>query len=118
MTKGPRARIRFSRNILARNPDALRHGDAHHERWIRRCLSLAEEGRGKVGNGALVGAVLVHENKEIAQGMHRGFGEEHAERDLLGTFSGDIPSGAILYVNLEPCCHHGKTPPGTDIILE
>lgn len=66
----------------------------------------------------MAGAVLVHENKIIAQGVHRGFGQVHAERDLLLSFGEEIPSGAILYVNLEPCCHQGKTPPCTDIILE
>jgi diaminohydroxyphosphoribosylaminopyrimidine deaminase/5-amino-6-(5-phosphoribosylamino)uracil reductase len=81
------------------------------------CLLLAEEGRGEVGNGAMVGALLVLENKIIAQGLHKGFGKAHAERDLLLHFPGTVPRDAILYVNLEPCCHVGKTPPCTDIIL-
>ncbi len=66
----------------------------------------------------MVGAKLVFRNSDIARGYHRGFGQIHAERDLLMNYQGDIPSEAILYVNLEPCCHQGKTPPCTDIILK
>lgn len=66
----------------------------------------------------MVGAVLVSKNKILARGFHHGFGLPHAERDLLQSFSGAVPADAILYVNLEPCCHRGKTPPCTDIILE
>lgn len=54
----------------------------------------------------------------IAEGWHAAFGAAHAERDLLEKFSGEIHPTDILYVNLEPCCHTGKTPPCTDIILK
>ena len=90
----------------------------HHAFFMRRCLTLAEEGRGKVGNGAFVGAVLVRDGDIIAEGVHRGFGLLHAERDLLEQFSGSIEPTDTLYVNLEPCCHMGKTPPCTEIILK
>jgi diaminohydroxyphosphoribosylaminopyrimidine deaminase / 5-amino-6-(5-phosphoribosylamino)uracil reductase len=86
--------------------------------FIHRCLDLARRGRGLVGNGALVGAVLVRDGEIIAEGFHASFGSAHAERDLLERFTGSILSQDILYVNLEPCCHYGKTPPCTDIILE
>lgn len=89
-----------------------------HIPFMRRCIELAANGRGKVGNGALVGSVLVRDNKIIAEGWHDGFGKPHAERMLLENFTGLIELDDILYVNLEPCCHHGKTPPCTDIILE
>jgi len=89
-----------------------------HEYFMRRCLQLAERGRGRVGNGALVGAVLVRDGAVIAEGWHAGFGELHAERALLQSFQGEVRSTDILYVNLEPCCHTGKTPPCTDIILQ
>ena len=98
--------------------DIISGTDAQHERFMSQCLTLAEEGRGSVGNGAMVGALLVLENNIIAQGVHRKFGESHAERDLLTTFRDIVPPEAILYVNVEPCCHTGKTPPCTDIILE
>ncbi len=91
----------------------MNHADAMH-----RCLDLASLGRQSVGNGALVGAVLVRDGKIIAEGYHAAFGSAHAERALLEAFTDDINPDDILYVNLEPCCHHGKTPPCTDIILE
>lgn len=85
---------------------------------MHRCLELAEQGRGKVGTNPLVGAVLVREGKIIAEAFHEGFGKAHAERRLLENFDQKISSDDVLYVNLEPCCHHGKTPACTDIIRE
>lgn len=85
---------------------------------MHRCLELAARGRGLVGNGAMVGAVLVRKGQVIAEGWHRGFGLPHAERDLLERFTGQIEPSDILYVNLEPCCHHGKTPPCTQIVID
>lgn len=85
---------------------------------MRRCLELAAKGRGFVGNGALVGSVLVRKGKIIAEGFHSGFGEPHAERALLESYKGKIEPEDILYVNLEPCLHHGKTPPCADLIIE
>ena len=60
----------------------------------------------------------MRDGKIIAEGHHQAFGKSHAERSLLENYSGDIQPTDILYVNLEPCCHTGKTPPCTDIILE
>lgn len=88
------------------------------ESFMERCLALAEQGRGAVGNGALVGAVLVRGGNVIAEGFHSGFGRPHAERDLLQKFDQKIRSEDMLYVNLEPCCHEGKTPPCTDLLIE
>ena len=85
---------------------------------MRRCLELAKQERGQVGNGALVGSVLVRDGAVIAEGFHAKFGEPHAERNLLENFSGDVEADDVLFVNVEPCCHHGKTPPCTDIIIE
>lgn len=85
---------------------------------MRRCLKIAEEGRRNVGNGALVGAVLVRDEKIIAEGIHLEYGKYHAERDLVQKFDQQIRSTDVLYVSLEPCCHHGKTPPCADILLE
>lgn len=89
-----------------------------HEYFIHRCLQLASLGRQKVGNGAMVGAVLVREGKVIIDGYHNEFGKSHAELYLLEKFEQEIYPNDVLYVNLEPCCHQGKTPPCTDIILE
>jgi len=88
------------------------------ELFIHRCLTLAEQGRGAVGTNPLVGAVLVREGKIIAEAFHEGFGKAHAERRLLENFDQKISSDDVLYVNLEPCCHQGKTPACTDIIRE
>lgn len=84
---------------------------------MHRCLALAERGRGKVGTNPLVGAVLVRGEEILAEGWHEAFGQCHAERALLEDFTGDIRPDDVLYVNLEPCCHHGKTPPCAEIII-
>ncbi len=89
-----------------------------HTEAMHRCLELAALGRRAVGNGALVGSVLVRNGNIIAEGYHHAFGKNHAERALLESFTGEIQPDDVLYVNLEPCCHTGKTPPCTDIIIE
>jgi pyrimidine deaminase RibD-like protein len=65
----------------------------------------------------MVGAVIVKDGNMIGQGYHEKYGEWHAERNALAACTGN-PAGATLYVTLEPCCHHGKTPPCTDAILK
>jgi diaminohydroxyphosphoribosylaminopyrimidine deaminase / 5-amino-6-(5-phosphoribosylamino)uracil reductase len=89
-----------------------------HEAFMRRCLALAEQGRGRVGNGALVGAVLARGETILAESFHESFGSSHAEFSLLRQYEQNISSKDTLYVNLEPCCHQGKTPPCTTAILE
>ncbi len=90
----------------------------HHFAFMHRCLDLAQLGRGRVGNGALVGAVLVRESRVIAEAFHEAFGGAHAERRLLDSFTEQVEPTDVLYVNLEPCCHQGMTPPCTDIIIQ
>lgn len=89
-----------------------------HEFFMHRCIERAQESQGAVGNGALVWSVLVREGKIIVEAHHRAFGLPHAERSLLDGIEQQISSSDILYVNMEPCCHYGKTPPCTDIIIE
>ncbi len=84
--------------------------------WMRRALELAERGRGCVEPNPLVGAVVVRDDRPVAEGWHERFGGPHAEVHAL-TAAGDAARGATLYVTLEPCCHHGKTPPCTDAVL-
>ncbi len=90
-----------------------------HENFIRRCIQLAENGRGTVSPNPLVGSVVVYQNKIIAEGWHQKPGAPHAERAAVSKISDvEILSKSTLYVNLEPCNHFGRTPPCTDFILE
>lgn len=84
--------------------------------WMRRALELAERGRGHVEPNPLVGAVVVRDGVAVGEGWHRRYGEAHAEVNALAE-AGAAARGATLYVTLEPCCHHGKTPPCTDAVL-
>jgi diaminohydroxyphosphoribosylaminopyrimidine deaminase/5-amino-6-(5-phosphoribosylamino)uracil reductase len=84
--------------------------------WMARALDLAERGRGAVEPNPLVGAVLVRAGAVVGEGWHQRFGGPHAEVHALDS-AGAAAQGATLYVTLEPCCHHGKTPPCTDAIL-
>jgi diaminohydroxyphosphoribosylaminopyrimidine deaminase/5-amino-6-(5-phosphoribosylamino)uracil reductase len=86
------------------------------EQWMSRALALAERGRGFVEPNPLVGAVVVRDGQLVGEGWHERFGAAHAEVNAL-TASGAAARGATLYVTLEPCCHHGKTPPCTDAVL-
>ena len=86
------------------------------ETWMRRALELAERGRGHVESNPLVGAVVVRDGKIVGEGWHEKYGQAHAEVNAL-TAAGGEARGATLYVTLEPCCHHGKTPPCTDAVL-
>ena len=85
------------------------------EKWIRRALELAERGRGHVEPNPLVGAVVVRDERIVGEGWHEKYGLAHAEVNALAA-AGPAARGATLYVTLEPCCHHGKTPPCADAI--
>lgn len=85
--------------------------------YMRMALELAEQGEGKVSPNPMVGCVAVKDGRVIAAGCHEAYGAYHAERNALMHCQEDT-EGAELYVNLEPCCHYGKTPPCTEIILE
>jgi len=87
------------------------------EDYMRRALELAGLGTGHTSPNPMVGCVIVKDGRIISEGYHEKYGEFHAERNALLRCPED-PAGADLYVTLEPCCHHGKTPPCTDIIIE
>jgi diaminohydroxyphosphoribosylaminopyrimidine deaminase / 5-amino-6-(5-phosphoribosylamino)uracil reductase len=87
--------------------------DAVH---LERTLELARRGVGRTSPNPVVGAVVVKDGTPIGEGFHAGPGAEHAERAALAACRED-PAGAALYVSLEPCAHHGRTPPCTDAIL-
>jgi diaminohydroxyphosphoribosylaminopyrimidine deaminase/5-amino-6-(5-phosphoribosylamino)uracil reductase len=84
--------------------------------WMQEALALAEKGRGFVEPNPLVGAILVQDGRGVGQGWHRRYGEVHAEVNALAE-AGEAARGATLYVTLEPCCHHGKTPPCTEAVI-
>lgn len=89
--------------------------------FMRRCLQLAANGLGRVRPNPLVGCVVVKDGHIISEGYHQKYGHNHAERNALlrlETCHGTSLQGTTLYVNLEPCSHHGKTPPCADLIIE
>ncbi len=87
-----------------------------HERWMARCLALAREAEGRTAPNPMVGAVVVDRGRAIGEGWHARAGSPHAEVGALER-AGERAQGATLYVNLEPCSHHGRTPPCTEAIL-
>jgi diaminohydroxyphosphoribosylaminopyrimidine deaminase/5-amino-6-(5-phosphoribosylamino)uracil reductase len=87
------------------------------ERWMTHALARAARGRGAVEPNPMVGAVVLDAHGQLAgEGWHRKFGEAHAEVNAFAT-AGANARGGTLVVTLEPCCHHGKTPPCTAAVL-
>ena len=84
--------------------------------WMQRCVSLARQGQGRTAPNPMVGAVIVRDGIVLAEGWHQAPGTAHAELDALRQVDGSA-TGSTMYVNLEPCCHHGRTPPCTDAII-
>ncbi|MFO0944553.1 MAG: bifunctional diaminohydroxyphosphoribosylaminopyrimidine deaminase/5-amino-6-(5-phosphoribosylamino)uracil reductase RibD [Planctomycetota bacterium] len=90
---------------------------AELDQWfMRRAIEIARLGQGFVEPNPMVGSVVVKEGRILAEGHHAQFGGPHAEVNALN-IAGEQAEGATLYVTLEPCCHHGKTPPCTDRVL-
>ncbi len=89
---------------------------ADESRFMRRALQLAARGRGYVEPNPLVGCVVVRRGRVIGEGYHERFGGPHAEVEALRECGGRA-RGATVYVTLEPCCFHGKTPPCTDALM-
>ena len=82
-----------------------------HQRWMRRCLQLAARAEGRTSPTPMVGCVIVDSDGEVvAEGYHRKAGGPHAEVVALRK-AGKRAQGATMYVSLEPCNHHGRTPP-------
>lgn len=91
------------------------------ERYLRRCLALADRHRGRTAPNPLVGCVIVGaDGTVLAEGAHAGAGTAHAEIVALGELArlGRSARGATLYVNLEPCNHHGRTPPCAPVVRD
>lgn len=93
--------------------------DRPAEFYMQRCLQLAMNGIGHTAPNPLVGCVIVHNDKIIGEGYHRQFGKAHAEVNAIDAVDNKtLLQESTLYVNLEPCAHHGKTPPCADLIIE
>ncbi len=86
------------------------------ERFMRRALALARKGEGSVSPNPLVGAVIVRDGRIIAEGFHHCCGENHAEIDAIRNATETI-AGATFYITLEPCSHHGRTPPCVETLI-
>jgi diaminohydroxyphosphoribosylaminopyrimidine deaminase/5-amino-6-(5-phosphoribosylamino)uracil reductase len=86
-------------------------------RCMARALELAARGQGHVEPNPMVGCVVVQHDSVVGEGWHRRFGGPHAEIEALRE-AGQRAAGGTLYVTLEPCCHHGKTPPCTRAVID
>ncbi|MDR3712873.1 MAG: bifunctional diaminohydroxyphosphoribosylaminopyrimidine deaminase/5-amino-6-(5-phosphoribosylamino)uracil reductase RibD [Puia sp.] len=90
------------------------------ENYMHRCLELARLGGGYTAPNPMVGSVLVYGDRIIGEGYHRQYGQEHAEVNCIRSVrpeDEDLIPQSVLYVSLEPCAHHGKTPPCADLII-
>lgn len=89
------------------------------EQYMMRCIELARLGMGKVAPNPMVGAVIVHKEKIIGEGFHHMCGKEHAEVNAISNVKDPLLlKDSTIYVSLEPCSHHGKTPPCVDLLIE
>ncbi len=90
-----------------------------HEKYIKRCIELAQNGLGRTYPNPLVGSVIVHKDKIIGEGWHHKAGEAHAEVNAINSVKDqELLKSSTIYVNLEPCSHFGKTPPCSDLIID
>lgn len=90
-----------------------------HEIYMLRCLELAKNARANVAPNPMVGSVIVCNGKIIGEGYHQLYGEAHAEVNAIQSVENqELLKDSTLYVNLEPCAHHGKTPPCSNLIIE
>ncbi len=86
------------------------------EDYMKRALQLARKGLGKTSPNPMVGAIIVKDNQIIGKGYHHYYGGRHAEINAIQN-ARENADRATLYVTLEPCCYHGKTPPCVDAII-
>jgi diaminohydroxyphosphoribosylaminopyrimidine deaminase/5-amino-6-(5-phosphoribosylamino)uracil reductase len=93
-----------------------------HDKYIYRCIQLAKLGSGTVAPNPMVGAVLVYKDRIIGEGWHQVYGKAHAEvnciKEAIQHGHSHLFSESVMYVSLEPCAHHGKTPPCCDLIIK
>lgn len=90
----------------------------NYEKYMKKCIKLAKTAEGNTSPNPLVGCVVLDKNGvEIATGYHSKYGEAHAEAEALNKLDKEAVGGTVI-VNLEPCCHWGKTPPCADLIIK
>ena len=90
-----------------------------HEKYIRRCIELAKNGLGNTYPNPMVGSVVVLNDKIIGEGWHKKAGQAHAEVNAIDSVQNkSLLKKATIYVNLEPCSHHGRTPPCSNLIVQ
>lgn len=92
-------------------------GEIMDIKYMKRAIVLAKKGKGYTNPNPMVGAVIVKDDKIIGEGYHEKYGESHAEVNAFNNCTID-PKGATMYVTLEPCAHHGNTPPCAEKIVE
>jgi diaminohydroxyphosphoribosylaminopyrimidine deaminase/5-amino-6-(5-phosphoribosylamino)uracil reductase len=86
---------------------------------MQRCLQLAQKGLGHVAPNPLVGAVIVYEGRIIGESWHKAHGQAHAEINAINSVEDkSLLSKSTIYISLEPCSHHGKTPPCADALIK
>lgn len=89
------------------------------EHFMTRALVLAERGRKSVSPNPMVGCVIVYKDTIIGEGFHQNFGGPHAEVNAINSLQDNsLLTDSTVYVTLEPCSHHGKTPPCSDLLIE
>ncbi|MES2240519.1 MAG: bifunctional diaminohydroxyphosphoribosylaminopyrimidine deaminase/5-amino-6-(5-phosphoribosylamino)uracil reductase RibD [Bacteroidota bacterium] len=90
-----------------------------HEKYLARCIQLAQNGFGTTYPNPMVGSVIVYEGQIIGEGWHKKAGEPHAEVNAVNSVKDkSLLQKATIYVSLEPCSHFGKTPPCCDLIIQ
>lgn len=90
-----------------------------HEKYILRCLEIAQKGLGSVSPNPMVGSVIVHNDEIIGEGYHQKYGGPHAEVNAINSVSDkSVLKESTIYVSLEPCNHFGKTPPCSHLIVK
>ena len=89
-----------------------------HEKYINRCIQLAQQGFGRTYPNPVVGSVIVHNDRILGEGWHQKAGEPHAEVNAVNAVKDkNLLQTSTIYVSLEPCSHYGKTPPCSDLII-
>jgi diaminohydroxyphosphoribosylaminopyrimidine deaminase/5-amino-6-(5-phosphoribosylamino)uracil reductase len=90
-----------------------------HEKYIKRCIEIAENGLGSTAPNPMVGCVIVYNEQIIGEGFTSPYGGPHAEINAINAVDNkSLLKDATLYVTLEPCSHHGKTPPCSELIIK